>query len=326
MKDIKSSVGRLGFTLIELLVVVAIIGVLIAATMPLIGGSRDSALAAKCMANMRNITEATLICANRNGEDHGWYPSAGLYRSIILFLGSTKPHYRPRRAWLSNYGNPGVLNSDQMSPTLGDVAHFTDRPEKSTFAVTNGVIWSYTGHAFDVYRCPAHTLAFEKKKGYPPAWSFMMNQEFGYNRGGKGVFGFFGASIKDASIKVSVEDDGDRFKKGARSAGRNPDKVLMFAEVQGVEIEDKKHNVKLEPVTSGDETDGVFRYTKEQMGFNHRLAKGRYCGHVAFADGHVEKIVMPTDKSYIKDLSRYLCQGFDVPHDGRKYTPNDADK
>ena len=66
-------------------------------------------------------------------------------------------------------------------------------------------------------------------------------------------------------------------------------------------------------------------YTKEEMGFNHKLGKFKLGGNVAFADGHAETIVMPTSMSR-KDLTRYLCQGYDVPHDGRAYTPSNDDK
>lgn len=321
----KSFVGRsagMGFTLIELLVVVGIIGILIAATLPLMGGARDSAMAAKCMANMRNIAEATIICANRNGEDKGWYPAAGYYRSVVFALGSTKPHFVPRHAWISNYGNPGVLNKTVEHKRVGDVgekdngkvAHFTDAPNYSDpnshngnplFAIKNGAIWSYTGNNFEVYRCPVHTQRFEKKHKYPPAWSFMMNQQFGYDGDNKRVHGWHGASIKSASIH-----------------GRNPDKVLMFAEVQGEDIEDKKHKISLKALVNGADfkTDAVLEYGKEEIGFNHPHSKGRYCGHVAFADGHVEKIIMPTKQGNFKKLTEYLCTGRDVVFDGSEYT------
>ena len=76
---------------------------------------------------------------------------------------------------------------------------------------------------------------------------------------------------------------------------------------------------------SGIESDAVLEYTKEDMGFNHKLGKHRWGGNVAFADAHVDTIVMPTSMSR-RDLTRYLCQGYDVPHDGSSYTPTTVDQ
>ena len=149
-----------------------------------------------------------------------------------------------------------------------------------------------------------------------------MNQEFGFNRDGKGQWGFFGA-VLGHSITVSTETSGLRGEK--KQASRSPDKVLMFAEVQGVDLEDTQNNISLKAVKSGDETDAVLEYTKEDMGFNHKVGKNKFGGNVAFTDGHVETIIMPT-KMKIRDLTRYLCQGYDVPHDGRSYKPSDEDK
>jgi len=138
----------------------------------------------------------------------------------------------------------------------------------------------------------------------------VMNGKFGFDSDGKGVHGFNGQSVKSSTV-----------------IGLPPDKVLMFAEVQGLDIDDSKHGVSLKALLDGGgtQTDAVLEYTKEDMGFNHPLGKHKYGGNVAFADGHVETIVMPT-KMKARDLTRYLCQGYDVPHDGSAYTPNENDR
>ncbi|MBQ6010858.1 MAG: type II secretion system protein [Kiritimatiellae bacterium] len=322
MKKVKSSVRRMGFTLIEMLVVLGILGILIAALLPMIGGSRDSALKAKCQNNMRNLAQAVHSWAQARSDNLGHLPAAGFYRSVDHT--SRKILYYPHRPWISNKGSISMLNSSTASVFLGDIAHFTDSEMDCRNAVTNGAIWHAVGAAFEVYRCPVHARAFEQKHNRQPGWSYMMNQEFGYNQdGGNSAIAFFGATL-NANITVATTSTGYR-KNG--QASRNPDKVLMFAEVQGLDIDDSKHGVSLKALLDGGgtQTDAVLEYTKEDMGFNHPLGKHKYGGNVAFADGHVETIVMPT-KMKARDLTRYLCQGYDVPHDGSAYTPNENDR
>ena len=309
MKDVKSFDERLGFTLIELLVVIGIIGILIAATMPMLRGSSDSGLAAKCMSNMRNLAEAALVFANRNGDKHGYYPVAGFYRTAYVSYSSSgkyKPMYMPRRAWLSNNGDACQLNGNTDRVTNGEVPHFTEsNREKSTFAITNGAVWDCVGRSFEAYRCPVHSQTFEKANKRPPAWSFMMNQVFGFDKDGKGLGGVPAGSIKNTTI-----------------AGRSPDKVLMFAEVQGLDFKETKSGITMKALVSGNgiETDGILEYDKEVIGFNHPMGKGRHCGHVAFADGHVEKILMPQNEGNIKELTKWLCTGKDVVFSGATYS------
>ena len=308
------------FTLIELLIVVGIIGILIAAIMPMLGSSRDTALAVKCMTNMRNLGEAVIGCATAGDtvDSHGAiFPASGFYRYPAINTSDGKLYYWPRLSWISNYGDANALN--RMSGNkddLGSVVHFMDEQEQTRFAVTNGVVFRHGGNSFSIYQCPVHATACESASGRPPAWSYVMNQEFGCRDKGRAQ------RFPPVSISVPVQSGG-----GGNLVGRNPDKVLMFAEIQGVDVEDTIHGISLKAVTSGsgEEADSILQYDNESIGFNHPFGKNRRCGHVVFADGHVEKVVMPTEAGYIKDLTRYLCQGYDAPLDGKRYTPNNDD-
>jgi general secretion pathway protein G len=69
-----NSVDSRGFTLIELLTVIAIIGILAAILIPVVGKVRDSARASLCLSNLRQISMAILMYAD---ENQGVIPTAG---------------------------------------------------------------------------------------------------------------------------------------------------------------------------------------------------------------------------------------------------------
>ena len=99
----------------------------------------------------------------------------------------------------------------------------------------------------------------------------------------------------------------------------------MFAELQGADINepgydpiDASEYVK----ASGSKGDAVLRYdASECIGFNHKTGKRGYSGHVAFADGHVERLAYPRSGSglSVKDLTEKLCRGHEITYDGKGY-------
>src|SRR5689334_4870266 len=66
--------GRRAFTLVELLVVVGIIAVLLAILLPALAGAREAANRAKCLSNLRSMTQAAYMHA---AEHKGYMPVAG---------------------------------------------------------------------------------------------------------------------------------------------------------------------------------------------------------------------------------------------------------
>ena len=64
----KNSPRSSGFTLIELLTVIAIIGILAAILIPVVGSVRASARTAKCISNVRQITIAVIMFGDEEGR------------------------------------------------------------------------------------------------------------------------------------------------------------------------------------------------------------------------------------------------------------------
>ena len=140
MKNAESHARRAGFTMVEIIVVMGIIAILVAVMLPMLSGNRDSALAAQCKNNMRNLAQGVLARAQAN--TYGHFPSAGYYRYIDgVDVKEKKPIYAPHRPWISNKGDVKVLNSRLTRTDAGSVVSFADSEEDTRTAITNGAIW-----------------------------------------------------------------------------------------------------------------------------------------------------------------------------------------
>lgn len=90
----KVSVARRGFTLIELLTVIAIIGILSAILIPVVGVVREQARRAKCLSNARELGMAVIMIATENNDRfmdpgthvHPWHlsPHSGFDRVLTV--------------------------------------------------------------------------------------------------------------------------------------------------------------------------------------------------------------------------------------------------
>lgn len=80
---------RHAFTLIELLAVIAIVGVLTAITIPVLSSVRESASAARCGGNLRQLAAAGLLWVNDNGgrmpDARAWSYNEGVSNAAHLY-------------------------------------------------------------------------------------------------------------------------------------------------------------------------------------------------------------------------------------------------
>ncbi|WP_052362155.1 prepilin-type N-terminal cleavage/methylation domain-containing protein [Geminisphaera colitermitum] len=98
-----------GFTLIELLTVIAIIGILAAIIIPTVSKVRETAAAAKCTSNLKQLATAALLYA----EDHKRMPFAKRWHYLSTTSGSILP-YLSMHYTVSDWtpGGPSVLRCD----------------------------------------------------------------------------------------------------------------------------------------------------------------------------------------------------------------------
>jgi len=144
------------FTIIELLVVIGIIGILMGILIGTFGGSSDSARAAKCQANMRNLAMAVQSYALANGH----YPRAS---SIERYKESGKKDAEIVPGWLSgdNQNNPYLTGAEARRK-----------------CIESGAIWSGMKGDRGSYVCPSHDRYAKEKSLGAPLWSFQMNAYF----------------------------------------------------------------------------------------------------------------------------------------------------
>lgn len=287
--------AKKGVTLVELLVVVAIIGILAAVLLGTLSGGTESARAAKCLTNMRNLAAA---CQNY-GMVNDYYPTAGSYEAKVYENEIGEYRYKEHRGWIGWYSK-GAYKSSQKASVRNQSWHTTTYDtdkESRTYVLTNSALWKYVSHNADVYRCPVHVQNQKDNQGPSPNWSYVMNAYFGWDRNKEAILG--GCAHHYNSLQRA-------------------DRRLLFAELP-LDISHQNDEL-IDCVLQYDGCKGCG--TAEWIGFNHKIGKRNTYGHICFADGHVEKLLYPrsgmTDQE-MKELTKWLCEGKDVSFDGSKY-------
>jgi prepilin-type N-terminal cleavage/methylation domain-containing protein/prepilin-type processing-associated H-X9-DG protein len=156
------------FTLVELLTVVAIIGILAAILIPLVGSVRESARASACVSNLRQISGAIQLFVSDN---KGLFPGGGsrsaggssaswqdTLNAIVFEANLSSP--RPPLQRLGDTPTPGMIYCPSMEP-------WGTSPRYPRAYAMNG----YTGDANTTTNPPLPTWGplFNYQKGKPVA-------------------------------------------------------------------------------------------------------------------------------------------------------------
>ena len=293
--------SKSAFTLLEMLVVIGIIGVLMGVIVSQFGGATESAKAAKCETNMRSLVTAAHTCAT-DGDGH--FPPASSFSYMVANEKTGGIEYHNYRVgWISGSETRPAVSQQPISFQI--IPFNADEDLKGRngvhYALTNGyrgAMWRAMGASRTAYQCPVHAEAVRKQIGHMPGWSYVMNVDFGHDTG---------------KHKWMAKNKGDM---------SNASRLLMFAELQGADIDERgydKIDARKYLRANGEQADAVLDYTKENIGFNHKTSKRGVSGHVAFADGHVERLFYPRSGAGIslQKLTEALCKGHEISYDGK---------
>lgn len=297
-----------GFTLVELMVVLAIISILAIALITSFSKIQESARAAKCKTNLRALAQA----AQNYGVADGGFPTAGSYEWVPFGeVQNGRPVYRVERGWVAwtqggREGWPWQGGNTDTVEHVGKMRLSTCRGDEAYISITNGALWHLVGKDTSVFVCGAHKRTAEPLFGNKKIFrSYIMN----------GYFKYWDGQHKDWGYERRVED----VLMDGRAAVR-----LLFAELPAHGAKEERRftdsALKYDDLGNRDE-DGYMNGQSHTIGFNHLIAK-RWVAHVAFTDGHVEGLVLPTtardndgpkyeDKD-VKNLTGLLCNGREI--------------
>ena len=321
------------FTLVELIGVIGIIGILSGIIIASFSGGTESARAAKCLSNMRNLAQGAVGYMVKQGH----YPFAGSHAAFSSEVTSSGDMlYEERKGWISWLSmNEEYKERRKNVVTLPNISACCADETKAAFAITNGALWKSVGQNKDTYICPEHAI-LASARGVTLRFSYAMNAYFRYDVEP-------GDAIYESDDNISMNDSGDNL---------HADRTLLFAELPfgtaGSSYD--KANTDTADGKAYDTSDGntaldcVLQYkasyrgvnyntdwggSPEAIAFNHKSGKKKWCAHVAFADGHTEKLTLPNKSGELnaETLTALLCGGVAVTFNGSSYSmPQDADK
>ena len=322
----QKAMPRSGFTLVELLVVVAIIGILAGVLLASFSGGTEAARAAKCLSNMRNLAQGAISYAASN--KYGFYPYAGSHAAIGVD-GEGKSYFKENVGWISwlskndEYYTHGTRGGPARSfQKCSNISAFCTDEEDTSFAITNGALWRWVGQNRETYVCPAHAIQ-AKRHAVTARFSDAMSAYFGYDwtQGSKAATTEHAGTVSMHSTRLDRKILFSELPFAIPNASDSANEVSedsAYATGNDTELVDCVLQYKAS--VNGKDYNSDWGGTAEAIHFNHRSGK-RYCAHVAFVDGHVEKMLMAKGRGGLNSvqLTALLCGGVDVSFDGSTY-------
>lgn len=154
------------FTLVELLVVIGIIGVLAGVLIASFSGSTDSARAAKCLTNLKNLASANQLYGANAGKVVFAYSTSYLSDAATS---SGESIYYERPGWVSWYSKGMFPATSQVSGE--EISTYDENEDKRLYCLTNGALWKYLSGNGSAYACAQHAKTTTLK----PLWSYVEN-------------------------------------------------------------------------------------------------------------------------------------------------------
>jgi prepilin-type processing-associated H-X9-DG protein len=271
-------------------------------------GGTESARAARCLGNMKNLANACQTFAMR----HHYYPNAGIVKEISMDessgINQAKVKYTVRKSWIG-------CDKD-------NVGMYCDNDRQATDALTNSCLWTYVAHNRQTFICPSHAKRFGAK--LTPRWSYLMNGYFGWTTPESG-----GSSTGGCKKWYGNLDQAERrllFSEVPfmNNSSWQPDDPGYSTDTDGILQASAESPVKEADIKG---VSPAYYPGEETIGANHTSGRNLFA-HVVFADGHVEKLRIPytgsiknpeVDEGQLKLLTSLLCGGKDYSFNGREY-------
>lgn len=301
-----------GFTLIELLVVMAILGLLMAISVPKVGNLVANAREHKCRNNLRNLQAGVMSYMQEHG---GAIPFAMSYEVMdknrtAATAQENELVYSQRPGWITWSPNTdprenalGQLHqkwhgNSGFKPHENECYHDLGVGEIAKFGVEYGSLFDYMNRSFEHYVCPVIRSALQKEDPKKIIYRTYAMSAF---------FGGPTCRIKNQRVATKI-GSAEAFDRHVPEAS----KLLLFAEVfpdmKGSPYSrnfnsSTKHSTRgdciIDPASSSDTIDTLPFGNPKTSDAMHRAPKGAfedaskaegYVGLVVFFDGHITKI------------------------------------